>query len=188
MAVLAEYIGVPFPSSLLLILAGALSSEGHLNVLIVLSLALIAASVGDTIWFTLGRARGEIFLRGYCKLSLGSQDCVRRTKELFVRFRGVSLLVGKFVPALSTFVVPIAGSSGMRYVDFLRFDSAGIFLWATSMLAIGYWSGESINNFLGNVSDSRAALLVLSAVLLICFYAIKVWRLKRFGRAEIKEG
>jgi membrane protein DedA with SNARE-associated domain len=96
--------------------------------------------------------------------------------------------VGKFVPGLSTFVIPIAGFSGMRYHDFLRFDSVGILLWATSMLAIGYWSGESINTLLGNVRDSRSALLLLSALFLICFYVIKLWRLKRFGRAEIKEG
>ncbi len=188
LGVLAEYVGVPLPSSILLILAGSLSYEGHFNPLIVLFLGFVAASIGDTIWFTLGKVRGRIFLNGYCKLSLGSQDCVRRTKELFLRFPGTSLLVGKFVPGLSTFVVPIAGFSGMRYPDFLRFDGAGIFLWATSMLAIGYWSGESINTLLGNVRDSRVALLVLSALLLICFYAVKVWRLKRFGRAEIKEG
>lgn len=185
--VLAEYVGVPLPSSILLILGGAFSYGGHFNPIVILFLAFVAASVGDAIWFTLGRARGEIFLRGYCKLSLGSQDCVRRTKELFLRFPAVSLLLGKFVPGLSTFVVPIAGFSGMRYSDFIRFDSAGIFLWATSMLAIGYVSGESINSFLGNVRDSRAPLLVLSALLLISFYTIKLWRLKRFGRADIRE-
>lgn len=187
-AVLAEYVGVPLPSSLLLILAGALSYEGHFNSLFVLFLAIVAASIGDTIWFAIGRVRGKLFLEGYCKLSLGSQDCVRRTKEFFLRFPGPSLLVGKFVPGLSTFVVPVAGFSGMRYSHFLRFDSVGVLLWAASMLTIGYWSGESIHGLLGNVRDSRWALLLLSAVFLISFYAIKLWRLNRFGRAEIKEG
>jgi membrane protein DedA with SNARE-associated domain len=185
MAVLAEYVGVPFPSFLLLILAGALSYEGHLNPLVVLLLTLVAASLGDTIWFTMGRVRGNIFLEGYCRLSLGSQDCVRRTKEFFQRFPRASLLVGKFMPGVSTFVIPVAGFSGMRYSDFLRFDSLGILLWGSSMLGIGYWSGQSIYTLLGNVRSAKPALLVFLALFLICFYTIKLLRLWRYGRAEI---
>lgn len=187
LGVLAEYIGLPFPSSILLILGGALSYEGRLNPLIILVLASVAASVGDAIWFTLGRGRGMVFLNGYCRLSLGSRDCVRRTEEFFLRFPGLSLVIGKFVPGLSTFVVPIAGYSGMRYPDFLRFDGVGILLWVTLMMVIGYWSGESVNTLLGSLKESRSVLLVLAAVFVLCFYAVKLWRLKRFGRAEINE-
>lgn len=185
LGVLAEFVGVPFPSSLLLIVAGTLSYEGRFNPILILALTLAAASIGDAIWFTVGKTRGPILLNGYCKISLGSDDCVRRTKAYFARFPGLSLVLGKFVPGLSAFVVPLAGLSGMRYPAFLRFDSTGIVLWAGSMLGIGYWSGESLTAVLGSVRHSRWALWVLVPVFLICFYAIKFWRRKRFGRAKI---
>lgn len=187
LGVLAEYVGVPFPSSILLILVGALSYEGRFDPILILILTLAAASLGDAIWFTVGKTKGTILLKGYCKISLGSEDCVRRTKQLFLRSPGLSLLLGRFVPGLSAFVVPLAGISGMRYLDFLRFDSAGIVLWAASMLGIGYWSGESLKAVLGNLRTSRWAFLALAAAFLIVFYTVKVWRLKRSGRAKIQE-
>jgi len=185
--VLAEFLGVPFPSSPLLILAGALSYEGQFDPILILILAVAAAALGDGIWFAVGRTRGATLLKGYCKISLGSEDCVRRTKEFVTRFPALSLVAGKFVPGLSAFVVPLAGLSGMRYPRFLRFDSAGIVLWASSMLGIGYWGGESLNAVTGNLRNSKQALWILAAVLLACFYVIKFWRLKRFGPAKITE-
>ena len=131
--------------------------------------------------------RGEIFIKGYCKLSLGSRDCVQRTKELFLRHPRASLLLGKFVPGLSTFVVPVAGFSGTGYAEFLRYDSGGIFLWALTMIAIGYGSGEWIRTYAESAGHSRWLLLAVVVTILGCFYGIKLWRLKKFGPAEIAE-
>lgn len=183
--VLAEFVGVPFPSSLLLIFAGALSYEEPFDPILILIVALGAASIGDALWFTLGKKRGAFLLKGYCRISLGSEDCVRRTKEFFLRFPGPSLVVGKFVPGLSAFVVPLAGLSGMRYSRFLGFDAAGIFLWVSSMVGLGYWGGESFATAMANVTVSRWVLAVVAAIFLGGFYAIKLLRLKRFGRAKL---
>jgi len=187
LTVLAEYIGVPVPSSVVLVLSGSLASQGRLSPLIILLLAQVAATVGDILWFIVGRMKGEIFVRGYCKLSLGSRDCVRRTRDLFLHYPRTSLLLGKFVPGLSTFVVPVAGFSGTSYAEFLRYDSGGIFLWATTMIAIGYASGEWIENYTTSVKFPNGLLLTIVATALVCFYGIKLWRLKKFGRAELVE-
>lgn len=187
LGVLAEFVGVPFPSSLLLIVGGALSYEGRFDPILILILALTAASIGDAVWFTVGKTRGTTLLNGYCKVSLGSEDCVRRTKEFFGRFPGPSLVLGKFIPGLSAFVVPVAGLSGMPYLNFLAFDSAGILLWVSLMLGIGYWSGESLRIVMDNVSHFSRLLAVAAAIFLSGFYTIKFWRLKRFGRAKLME-
>ncbi len=172
---------------MVLILSGALAFQGRLNLLTVFLLALVAASLGDAVWFVLGRMRGEMFVKGYCRLSLGSRDCVRRTREMFSRFPGTSLLLGKFVPGLSTFVVPVAGYSGMAYPRFIRDDSGGIVFWASSMIAIGYTCGEWILN-LGRVAEqAKWPVLAAAAVIFTCYYGIKLWRLKKFGRADMVE-
>ena len=187
LTVLAEYIGVPVPSSVVLVLSGAGASQGRLSPLIILLLAQVAATLGDILWFIVGRIKGEMFVRGYCKLSLGSRDCVRRTKDLFLHYPRTSLLLGKFVPGLSTFVVPVAGFSGTSYAEFLRYDSGGIFLWASTMIAIGYGAGEWIGNYTNSVKFPNGLLLTIVATALVCFYGIKLWRLKKFGRAELVE-
>ena len=187
LTVLAEYIGVPVPSSVVLVLSGAGASQGRLSPLIILLLAQVAATLGDILWFIVGRIKGEMFVRGYCKLSLGSRDCVRRTKDLFLHYPRTSLLLGKFVPGLSTFVVPVAGFSGTSYGEFLRYDSGGFFLWASTMIAIGYGAGEWIGNYTNSMKISNGLLLTIVATALVCFYGIKLWRLKKFGRAELVE-
>ncbi len=186
LTVLAEYVGIPIPSSMVLVLSGTIAARGQLNPSAVVAIAFVAASLGDSLWFVIGRMRGEIFIKGYCKLSLGSRDCVRRTKDLFLRFPRTSLLLGKFVPGVSTFVVPVAGFSGTHYGEFLRFDSGGIFLWASSMIAIGYGSGEWIhNNIVMGAYRLKLSVLAVLIGILVCFYAVKLWRLNKFGGAEV---
>lgn len=185
LTVLAEYAGLPIPSSIALIVSGAVAARGHLNLSAIFAIAFVAATLGDALWFYVGRVKGEFFLAGYCALSLGSRDCVRRTKELFLRFPRTSLLLGKFVPGLSTFVVPVAGVSGMRYAHFFRDDGIGIVLWAFLMIAAGYWSAEWIWAYVNSAKHAKRLLLAAAMVILICYYGIKLWRLKKFGRAEM---
>lgn len=187
LSVLGEYLGIPIPSSMVLIVAGALAFQSRLNLLAVFLLALVAASLGDAVWFGVGRKKGELFLKGYCKLSLGSRDCVRRTREMFSRFPGMSLMLGKFVPGLSTFVVPVAGFSGMAYARFFRADGGGIILWAASMIGIGFLCGDWMISLKPGLDGAKWWLLAIVTVILIGFYGFKVWRLSRFGRAEVGE-
>ena len=186
MRIFAEYLGVPIPSSMVLIVSAALCAfQGRLNLLVVFILALVAASLGDAIWFAIGQMRGEMFIKGYCRLSLGSRDCVRRTREMFSHFPRTSLLLGKFIPGLSTFVVPVAGFSGMTYPHFLFDDSGGIALWAVSMIAIGYTCGEWIFSLGAKAEQVKWFLVAVMAVILTCYYGIKIVRLRKFGRAEM---
>jgi membrane protein DedA with SNARE-associated domain len=84
-------------------------------------------------------------------------------------------------------VVPVAGFSGTSYAEFLRYDSGGIFLWATTMIAIGYGAGEWIENYTNSVKFPNGLLLTLVVATVVCLYGIKLWRLKKFGRAELVE-
>ena len=133
------------------------------------------------------KSQGEILLAGYCRWSLGSRDCVRRTKDLFLRFPRTSLLLGKFIPGLSAFVVPVAGLSGMRYPRFFRDDGGGIILWASLTVAIGYLWGEWISAYIKSVEHAKWLLVIAALAILISYYGIKLWRLKKFGRADIGE-
>ena len=72
-AVLAEQIGLPFPSEPFLLAAGGLIGGGHLKFGIVLIGGALASLVGDTLWYWIGRRRGPRVLGWLCKLSLERQ-------------------------------------------------------------------------------------------------------------------
>lgn len=137
-SVLAEQLGVPLPSLLFLLVAGALGGSGELNFALVLLLTVIASLLGDAVWFEIGRRRGFQVLGLLCRISLEPDSCVSGAKNIFLRHGARSLLISKFVPGFSTFAQPLAGATGMSWGRFLVFDGLGSLIWAVVFLGLGY--------------------------------------------------
>jgi membrane protein DedA with SNARE-associated domain len=136
--VFIEQIGVPLPSNFLLIAAGVLIGLGQLDLSIIILLAVLAALLGDTIWYYIGRRSGYKVLGFLCRISLEPDICVNNAKIIFLRHGERSLLVAKFVPGFSTFAQPVAGASKMSLPRFLLFDGLGSLLWIAIFVGLGY--------------------------------------------------
>src|SRR4029077_8760625 len=100
--VLVEQVGLPVPALLFLIAAGALVGTGQMALSVAVGSAVLAALLGDQLWYELGRRRGRRVLNWLCRISLEPTSCVHRTEEFFTRHGMRSLVVAKFVPGLST--------------------------------------------------------------------------------------
>jgi membrane protein DedA with SNARE-associated domain/rhodanese-related sulfurtransferase len=165
--VLIEQLGVPLPATPVMLAAGALTVDGHLNFPLAFMACVGACMVADSAWFFIGRRYGHFVLRTLCKLSLEPTICVRKTQDSFGRSRGVMLLFAKFVPGLAALAPPVAGQNGMKYPRFLLLDTAGATLWVTAILVCGRLFGDllkrdpSLLNWAGRFSG---ALLVLGVV------------------------
>ena len=136
--VLAEQMGLPLPAIPLLLAAGALAGTGRMDLTLALGLAVIAALVGDLVWYYLGRRRGSRVLNLLCRISLEPDSCVRRTENVFVRHGAHALLIAKFVPGLNTAAPVLAGIFRMSVPRFFVFDSLGALLWAASFIGLGF--------------------------------------------------
>jgi membrane protein DedA with SNARE-associated domain/rhodanese-related sulfurtransferase len=143
--VLVEQLGVPLPAAPVLLAAGALSAEGELSFVLALLSGLAASLVADSAWFFVGRRYGHRVLHLLCKLSVEPGVCVRQTQDSYGRHHGVTLLIAKFVPGLSTLAPPVAGQKGMTYSRFVFFDGAGAILWVGSLLTGGRFFGDLLN-------------------------------------------
>jgi membrane protein DedA with SNARE-associated domain len=179
-SVLVEQLGLPLPAIPVLLAAGALAGSGKLSLSLILTLAVAAALIGDTVWYEIGRRRGARVLGLLCRISLEPDSCVRRTETTFAGHGSKSLLVAKFVPGLSTVAPPLAGVFQMRFPRFLLFDSAGTLLWAGVFIGLGYVFSHQIEG----ISDRAAALggwlLVLLAAGLAAFLGWKYFERRRF--------
>jgi membrane protein DedA with SNARE-associated domain len=90
-----EATGIPFPSRILLILAGVfLASTAGLAWAVVLAAA--GAVLGDHVLYLSGRCGGPSLLRMYCRLTLGSERCVEDTVAYFARFGAPAIVLGRF--------------------------------------------------------------------------------------------
>lgn len=159
--VLAEEAGLPLPSAPMLLAAGALAGTGRMRLPLAVAMPLLAATVCDTLWYTLGRRRGVGVLRLICRISMEPDSCVRRTQLSFERNGPWALVIAKFVPGLSAMTAPLAGISRMAWRRFALFDALGALLWSCTYIAIGFVFSTKLERAWASVSFLGGGLLVL---------------------------
>jgi membrane protein DedA with SNARE-associated domain/rhodanese-related sulfurtransferase len=157
--VFIEQIGIPLPAAPVLLAAGALAGTGHLNVWVAAASALSAALLSDTIWYQIGRYRGNTMLGLLCRISLEPDSCARRTQNMYSRHGASSLLLSKFIPWLNTAAPPLAGAFGMRFITFMLFDILGILLWAGTFLGLGYLFSSQLDQ-MAHYADQLGTMLL----------------------------
>src|SRR5205085_8944151 len=181
-AVLGEQIGLPIPSTPVLLAMGALAGAGRLSFGTAFMLALVASLAADTLWYWLGRKRGYSVLNLLCRIALEPDSCVRRTENVFSRFGAGSLLFAKFVPGLSTAAPPLAGRFRMSAMKFLFSDGAGATLWIATFGGIGWVFREQLEYVAEYALSFGKRLAVILVVLLAIYVLWQVWQRQRFLR------
>ncbi len=164
--------GLPVPTSIVLLLAG---SEAHhtLRLPLLLLLAWGSAVSGDSLLYLGGRYTGWWLLAGMCRLSMNPEGCIFSSSAYFYRRGSKTLLFSKWIPGLSSMAAPLAGSLNMRFFRFLRLDVAGVAIYVTTWILVGYLCSGFLNQILGWVHSLGHAFLTL-ALLMVGGYAVSV--------------
>lgn len=183
MSVFASATGVPLPSSLLLLAAGALASEGVLAFPAIVLAALVAAVAGDCLAYALGRIVGRPLLeRAGTRLRV-SAAWIASAEQAFNRWGGGAVWITRWlVTAAGPPVSMLAGAEAYPFRLFLTFVVAGEVLWAGGYVGLGWLFGDNWDELLHFVSNISwfAAAAVCAGVL-----AGVAWRLlRRFARTE----
>lgn len=129
-SVLLARLGIPLPTLPVLLVAGAMATEGLLSAPLLLLAATSAAMAADTAWYLAGRWYGLRVLRLLCSISLSPDGCVRQAESVYLRHEALSLVASKFVPGLSTVAAPMAGAWKLPFVRFTRYNAIGALAWA----------------------------------------------------------
>ena len=133
---------MPFlPGDSLLFAAGALAaSTGALNPWLLILLLFIAAVLGDTLNYHIGKYIGprvfEIESRFINKKHLVA------TQKFFEKHGGKTIIFARFIPFARTFAPFVAGAGSMNYKYFLSYNAIGGFLWIASFIILGYLFGN----------------------------------------------
>jgi membrane protein DedA with SNARE-associated domain len=178
--ILAEQAALPIPSIPLLLVSGALAKAGHLGVVPILIYGLLACLIADSVWFQIGRNRGAKILGFLCRVALEPDSCVRQTKSGFVRYGVRFLLISKFIPGMNALAAPLAGSSRVKWGQFLIFDAAGATFWISSWVTAGYLFSTELEA-IGEVVGRAGFRLFLSIFSLTCAWILwKYLQRRRF--------
>ncbi|MES2920754.1 MAG: DedA family protein [Verrucomicrobiota bacterium] len=133
----------PFlPGDSLLFAIGAIAADptSNLNIWIAAAILLIAAILGDTVNYWIGRKFGGWMMRRFPKIVKPSH--IEKTNEFFVRYGGKTIIMARFVPIVRTFAPFVAGSGEMDYRRFMSFNVIGAVLWVALILPCGWFFGN----------------------------------------------
>ncbi len=133
----------PFlPGDSLLFAIGAIAAdpESGLNIWISAIILLVAAILGDTVNYWIGRKFGAWAVRKFPRLI--KQSHIDKTSEFFVRYGGKTIIIARFVPIVRTFAPFVAGSGAMDYKRFMYFNVVGALLWVGLILPAGWFFGN----------------------------------------------
>jgi membrane protein DedA with SNARE-associated domain/rhodanese-related sulfurtransferase len=177
---LIEQIGLPVPAVPALVVAGALAADGRLSVPAVLGVALIACTIGDTAWYIAGRVYGNRVMKLLCRVSLSPDSCVRQTEVQFERWGKLTLILGKFIPGLSTIAPPMAGVVRLSWPAFFFLNSIGVILWAGAAVGAGMVFHAQVDYLISRLEDLGVVAASLGGALLAGYIALKWWERRRF--------
>lgn len=136
----------PFlPGDSLLFAVGALAaspeSRGALNVNLVVVLLSLAAIVGDSVNYWIGRTVGPRVFSSENSRWFNRRH-LDRTHAFYEKYGGKTLIFARFMPIVRTFAPFVAGIGKMSYARFLLFSVSGGILWISLLTYAGYFFGE----------------------------------------------
>ena len=176
---------MPFlPGDSLLFAAGMLAAQetNDMNVWIMIAILLVAAILGDTLNYSIGKKVGykatkvKIFGKNFIQ-----EEHINKTHEFYEKYGSKTIVIARFVPIVRTLAPFVAGIGRMGYSIFITYNVIGAVLWVVGLTLIGY--------FLGNIewvqkNFSKVILgITIASVLPILVEIIK----EKFGKKKVAE-
>lgn len=134
----------PFlPGDSLLFAVGALAAvdtSGTLSAPVASVLLALAAVLGNTVNYSIGRAIGPKAFTG--RVRFLKVQHLRHTETFFERYGGMAIVVSRYIPIVRTFAPFVAGVGRMAYGRFQAYNVAGGLTWVLVFIWGGYLFGN----------------------------------------------
>ena len=133
---------MPFlPGDSLIFAIGALTAvpENQLNAWSIFLVLVLAAIIGDTVNYHVGKFLGpKVFSTDFKYLN---KKHLAKTQDFYEKYGGKTIIMARFVPIVRTFAPFVAGIGTMNYSKFIQFNILGGILWVGLCILAGYWFG-----------------------------------------------
>jgi len=168
----------PFlPGDSLLFAIGAFSALGYFDLTIILISLFIAAVIGDSVNYWIGRKFGQKIVDNP-KIPI-NQEHIDQTQAFYEKNGGKTIILARFIPIIRTFAPFVAGVSKMRYKDFMLFNIVGGFVWVFGFTLLGFFFGN-LEEVKKNMEFAVLAVIALSLLpVLFEFVHVKFKKHKR---------
>ena len=172
----ALFIGFVLPGETAAVLGGVSASRGHVDLAAMCAIVVLAAIIGDSVGYEVGRHFGPRILQ--VRPLRRHQTRLADAQAFLAQRGGSAVFLGRFIAFFRAVMPALAGISHMPYRRFLTFNAAGGFVWGITFVCLGYFAGNSYARI--EKAVGRDVALAILALALVGFI---VWRVRR-SRSE----
>jgi membrane-associated protein len=173
----ALFIGFVIPGETAAVLGGVVASRGHVELWTMMALVVLAAIVGDTIGYEIGKHFGPRVLN--LKVMNKRRAKLDKAQDFLRRRGGSAVFLGRFVAFFRAVMPALAGTSRMHYPRFLFFNAAGGLVWGAGFVLLGFLAGNSYETV-----AKAAGRDITAVVLVVAVIAFIVWRVRKARRGR----
>ena len=135
------FVVTPFlPGDSLLFAAGSFAALGSLSPWVLFALLGLAAVLGDTVNYWIGKSVGERAFSGTIRWL--KKEHLDRTHEFYEKHGGKTIILARFIPIIRTFAPFVAGVGSMTYPRFITYNVVGGLAWVAIFTFMGFFFGN----------------------------------------------
>lgn len=160
---------IPLPSEIILPFSGYLVYQGQLNLWLVALAGGLGSVLGSLIAYYLGFIGGRRLVERYGRYVLISRRDLTMADRWFERYGVLTILVGRMLPVVRTFIALPAGIARMEIKRFVIYTFIGSFIWCLGLVEVGVILGQNWRS-LGPYFHRFDTLIVSMIIIGLIFY------------------
>lgn len=136
---------IPLPSEIIMPFAGYLASIGRMELFWVAIAGALGCNIGSTLAYAVGFYGGRPAVERWGRyVLLGHRELVL-AERFFGHMGGITVLIGRLLPVVRTFIALPAGMARMPMLRFQIYTFVGSWPWCFGLAYAGYRLGEAWN-------------------------------------------
>ena len=176
---------IPIPSEVIMPFAGAALAHSQMDLILLATAASLASNLGSIPAYWVGAQGGRPMVERYGSWLLLSQHDLDRVDQFFQRYGSITVLVGRMLPIIRTFIAFPAGVAKMNQVRFHIYTFVGSWPWCCALAYIGMTLGDKFRTDPRFKDAFHRFHLGVEAALLAGFVWFLVSHWKNRIRAEV---
>ncbi len=165
-----ESANVPIPSELIFGFGGYLVFLGTLDFTSVVIAGVVGGLIGSILSYMAGAYGGPEFVIKYGRYVFLSEKHVNMAQKWFDRYGLMTVLVGRLLPVVRTFISLPAGFAKVNFIKFVVYTVIGSVPWTIALVYMGMLLGE--NWHLMRTIGHEVSLVVASGLVILLIYYI----------------
>lgn len=179
---------IPLPSEIIMPFAGYLVSTGRFSLIGAATMGAIGCNLGSTIAYYVAAYGGRNVIERWGPYFLIRPTELAHAERFFARYGGPTVLIGRLLPVVRTFIAFPAGLARMPMLRFQIYTFVGSWPWCFALAYVGYVLGDQWNNnpALRRIFHSFDAVVVVLALAAVAWFVWSHWP-RRQKPMKVKE-